>query len=96
MYSSSSQYLKWAKDWHCEIHIPFRNLPFRGGKKERRKDTEDNNSSKIHGKKQDEKLQEKERNRYDLFPFVSCNGFGCLATAAAIAGAATIIYYSLF
>lgn len=47
-------------------------------------------------KKWDEKLQEKERNRYDLFPFVLCNGFGCLTAAAAIAGAATVIYYSLF
>ena len=47
-------------------------------------------------KKWDEKLQEKERNRYDLFPFVLCNDFGCLTAAAAIAGAATVIYYSLF
>lgn len=56
----------------------------------------DNNSSKAPGKKWDKKLEEKERNRYDLFPFVLWIGFGCLPAAAAIAAAATVIYYSLF
>lgn len=49
----------------------------------------DNNSSKTPGKKWDKKLEEKERNRYDLFPFVLWIGFGCLPAAAAIAAAAT-------
>lgn len=56
----------------------------------------DNNDSRIHGKKWEKKLKEKGRNRYDLFPFVVWIGFGRLSAAAAIAAAATIIYYSLF
>lgn len=52
--------------------------------------------SRIHGKKWEKKLKEKERNRYDLFPFVVGIGFGGFSAAAAIAAAATIIYYSLF
>lgn len=56
----------------------------------------DNNDSRIHGKKWGKKLKEKERNRYDLLPFVVWIGFGCLSAAAAIAAAATVIYYSLF
>lgn len=56
----------------------------------------DNNNIRIHGKKWEKKLKEKERNRYDLFPFVVRIGFGCVSAAAAIVAAATIIYYSLF
>lgn len=54
------------------------------------------NNSRVHCKKWEKELKEKERNRYYLFPFVVWIWFRCLSAAATIAAAAaTIIYYYL-
>lgn len=55
----------------------------------------DNNDSRIHGKKWEKRLKEKERKRYNLCPFVVWIGFEGLAAAAAIAALAPlfIIHY---
>lgn len=59
------------------------------------KDEIDNNDSRIHGKKWEKRLKEKERKRYNLFLFVVWIGFEGPSAAAAVAAAAPlfIIHY---